>query len=543
MEQGEEPLSNTVQRVARESEEAGASKWEVMRVIKALNKLQDAGIQEMRTEAVNVLKELNPRAAEVYSSFNKMQVHTSRQLKEPFDRGHIIRSLLKETTVSRAVAERVGSEVEDRLKDLDVGFINTALIREMVNVRLLEYGHEDIWGQYMRLGMPVYDIKSSLEQGFFENKEVLTEYNLLKSVTKEASDLHFSNKIYIHRVEDFASRPYSGVWVPELEGELNELIVGIGAEVAAKNKYFSKGVSLAYANLILGSELASASRKARKSAAGLLVKVLNNISYNQIGGVPGVNLALFSPNGFEKYSKNKSAAFDFVNDFARAYFGVADKKFGLFVSVDSKYKIKLLDKGVFDSGGFYIVNSDVEELQIYSDGLFGKYRGLRGKVSVNVKGLVNTYRNGEEKVSAKLTEVVSAIEKLEEKRKEILEKRDYLANSGIDIYSMGSAICLDGLAGAAMKLSGNEVFGKEEQKIAENWVDEVGKTVSEGFIITGSGGARSYERFSISSSEYGEESSILSSEVQKYFRVFHSAGSRDEVCSLIGSGVRVVRIG
>ncbi len=164
MSSNEKPVNEKIQRIALECAEAGASKWETAKIIKALQETEQSE-RKLRKKALEELVALNPEAAKVMDSFTKMQVFTSHEWLEAFDRGNIIKSLLNETNIPRTVAERIGSEVEDKLKDLKVNYLNTAIIREMVNVKLLEYGHESIHSQYTRLGLPVFEAKKRMQEG------------------------------------------------------------------------------------------------------------------------------------------------------------------------------------------------------------------------------------------------------------------------------------------------------------------------------------------------------------------------------------------
>src|SRR3989344_7213660 len=124
------PIKEVLQRIAFECQESGATKWQVLKIIKELEEFEGTE-QQLRKNASEALEKLNPEAAKTLSSFEKMRVYTSAEKLEPFDRGNIIKSLLKETSVSRHVAEKIGAEVEDRIKDLKLSELNTQIIREM----------------------------------------------------------------------------------------------------------------------------------------------------------------------------------------------------------------------------------------------------------------------------------------------------------------------------------------------------------------------------------------------------------------------------
>ena len=204
-----QPMNESIGKIALECEEAGASKWDVIRIIKSLSEKESLGIEELRKEAISALQGINPEAAAVYASFHRMHVHTSKERIEGFDRGNIIKSLLRETSLPRTIAERIGHEVEGKIKDLKISYLDTALIRELVNARLLEYGYENIYRQYARLGLPVYDIAEKVSKGFYENYELIKEYSLQKLIPHEIREQHFSSDIHISALGEFPTKPYA----------------------------------------------------------------------------------------------------------------------------------------------------------------------------------------------------------------------------------------------------------------------------------------------------------------------------------------------
>lgn len=204
-----EPVKAVVEKIARECENAGATKWETIKIIKELGAEEKAGEQKLKEKALALLLTLNPDAAKVFESFARMHVHNSKQLIEQFDRGNIVKSLLQETHSNRAIAEKIGAEVENQIKDLKIKHLTTALVREMVNAKLLEYGLEDLRNKYARLGMPVADIEKKIGKGLFENKEVLTEYCLLITMPRELSEAHFKADLHVSCVEDYCTKPFA----------------------------------------------------------------------------------------------------------------------------------------------------------------------------------------------------------------------------------------------------------------------------------------------------------------------------------------------
>ena len=138
----------------------------------------------------------------------KMFVRTSKYTIEEFDRSRITSSLVEEAGLSPELAEKVSSEAEERLINLPVKYLTAPLIREFVNAILIESGLEDYRHKLTRLGMPVHDVKKTVEEiskkslnvefiRLAAGKRVITEYMLLTSLPREVADAHLSGQIHI----------------------------------------------------------------------------------------------------------------------------------------------------------------------------------------------------------------------------------------------------------------------------------------------------------------------------------------------------------
>lgn len=139
---------------------------------------------------------------------SRMLVRTSKHTVEEFDKGKITLSLINEGGLSQKLADKISSEVEERLLKLPVGYLTAPLIREFVNVILIENGLEDYRHKLTRLGMPVYDVKRTLDeasQKFYSvdyirtatANRVMTEFVLLDIFPREIADAHLSGQIHI----------------------------------------------------------------------------------------------------------------------------------------------------------------------------------------------------------------------------------------------------------------------------------------------------------------------------------------------------------
>jgi len=149
-------------------------------------------------------------------------VRTSGEDMVKWDRSKIIEALMKETGVAAEMANIIGVEVEKQIKSLNIEVITSPLIRELVDVKLLEYGLEDARRKHTRLGAPIYDVKNII---FNQNKEnanvphgpeatnltlaenIKKEFALLQVFSQDVADAHMIGDLHLHDL-GFVDRPY-----------------------------------------------------------------------------------------------------------------------------------------------------------------------------------------------------------------------------------------------------------------------------------------------------------------------------------------------
>ncbi len=151
-----------------------------------------------------------------------MFVRTSADDIVKWNRAKIVEALIKETGIRQELAEIIGLEVEKQVNKLSIDFITAPLVRELVDVKLLEYGLEDIRKKHTRLGVPLYDVKQMLFNKNRENantphnpeatnltlsQNIKKEFALLSVFSKEVADAHMMGDIHLHDL-GFVDRPY-----------------------------------------------------------------------------------------------------------------------------------------------------------------------------------------------------------------------------------------------------------------------------------------------------------------------------------------------
>ena len=178
--------------------------------------------KEIKKIVYENLEEVDQEAANKYLAKITLKVRSSRDKIEPFELAKIASTLMEETGASQETAFEIATEVWKELKKLNVEYLTAPMIREMVNTKLVEYGLEDLRSRYTRLGIPVYNITSLIENGSRDNAnmmhnpetihkyvadEALKQYALLHMLPSHLADAHMSGDIHIHDLEFFGGRP------------------------------------------------------------------------------------------------------------------------------------------------------------------------------------------------------------------------------------------------------------------------------------------------------------------------------------------------
>jgi ribonucleoside-triphosphate reductase len=138
---------------------------------------------------------------------------------EDFDRSRITRSLIREASAPTDLAQKIAEEVEERLAKLGTLYLTAPLIREFVNVVLIEKGLQEYRHKLTRLGLPVYDVTQLIEEAGRSNLNVETvqeragasimkEYTLLNVLPREIADAHLSGDIHISNEGTWVVKPY-----------------------------------------------------------------------------------------------------------------------------------------------------------------------------------------------------------------------------------------------------------------------------------------------------------------------------------------------
>ncbi len=156
-----------------------------------------------------------------------------------WDRSMIVSQLMKETklgeqflqkpAITEEEAKDIAKEAEKRIKEMGVKFLSGPLVRELVNIILLERGHTEWRNISTRVGTPVFDAyKIDMGTGFETNDNANLQENAETSHKKKAdkmskeqyllmlppklADAHLNGDIHIHDLEYLGTRAFCQDW-------------------------------------------------------------------------------------------------------------------------------------------------------------------------------------------------------------------------------------------------------------------------------------------------------------------------------------------
>ncbi|AEH61537.1 anaerobic ribonucleoside-triphosphate reductase [Methanosalsum zhilinae DSM 4017] len=156
-----------------------------------------------------------------------------------WDRSVVVNQLLKETqlceqfygksAITPEQARDIAKETEKRIRAMNLQFLSSPLVRELVNIVLIENGHVEWRNISTRVGTPVYDAyKIDIGTGFEAKDNANLQENAETSHKKKAdkiskeqyllllppkvADLHLNGDIHIHDLEYLGTRAFCQDW-------------------------------------------------------------------------------------------------------------------------------------------------------------------------------------------------------------------------------------------------------------------------------------------------------------------------------------------
>jgi ribonucleoside-triphosphate reductase len=149
---------------------------------------------------------------------------TSKAEVNGWDRTKIVNSLVLETGASAELAEEIAEAVEAKILESNFLRVTTSIIRELIDIELLERNLPMMHKRHSHLGLPMYDVEQIIFNANKENSNtthnpesinltiaetILKEFALRKVFSEDISSAHMVGDIHLHDL-GFIVRPYCG---------------------------------------------------------------------------------------------------------------------------------------------------------------------------------------------------------------------------------------------------------------------------------------------------------------------------------------------
>ncbi len=141
-----------------------------------------------------------------------------------WDRAKIVNSLVLETGASAELAEELAEAVENKILESNFRRVTTSIIRELIDIELLERNLPMMHKRHSHLGLPMYDVEQIIFNANKENSNtthnpesinltlaetILKEFALRKVFSEDVGSAHMIGDIHLHDL-GFIVRPYCG---------------------------------------------------------------------------------------------------------------------------------------------------------------------------------------------------------------------------------------------------------------------------------------------------------------------------------------------
>lgn len=167
------------------------------------------------------------------------KVRTSRGLILDWDRERIVQQLIKESKLveefysgnaaDEKLAREIALSVENKVQKLGLKFLSGPLIREIMNITLLEGEYYQYRNVCTRVGTPVFDahlidvgsgfeshdnanLQENAETSHKKKADKISKEQYLLQLPPDLADFHLSGDLHIHDLEYFGTRPFCQDW-------------------------------------------------------------------------------------------------------------------------------------------------------------------------------------------------------------------------------------------------------------------------------------------------------------------------------------------
>ena len=154
-----------------------------------------------------------------------LQVSTTSQEEiNLWDKQKIVDSIILEAGGAPDLAQEIADSVEKNLVATGQTRVTTSLIRELVDLELMERGLSQMLERHTNLGLPMFDVENIITQANKENsntthnpesinltiaESVLKQFALARIFSKDIARAHYEGDIHLHDL-GFCVRPYCG---------------------------------------------------------------------------------------------------------------------------------------------------------------------------------------------------------------------------------------------------------------------------------------------------------------------------------------------
>jgi anaerobic ribonucleoside-triphosphate reductase len=174
--------------------------------------------------AIRVIKPAGTRRNADSTDIALLVSTSSKQQIDTWDRSKIADSLVKEAGTSPELAEEIAAAVEYRIDRTNLMTVTTTVIREVVDLELLERGLTGMHKKHSNLGIPMWDVEQIITNANHENSNtthnpesvnltiaetILKEFALRRVFTEDVAQAHLTGDIHLHDL-GFIVRPYCG---------------------------------------------------------------------------------------------------------------------------------------------------------------------------------------------------------------------------------------------------------------------------------------------------------------------------------------------
>ena len=173
---------------------------------------------------VNVIKPGGKHTAADSMDIALLVSTNSQQEINEWDRSKISDSLVKEAGLTPELAQEIAAVIEDRIENTNLVTVTTAMIRELVDLELLERGLTMAHKKHSHLGLPMWDVEQIITNANKENSNtthnpesvnltlaetILKEFALRRVFTEDVAEAHYVGDVHLHDL-GFIVRPYCG---------------------------------------------------------------------------------------------------------------------------------------------------------------------------------------------------------------------------------------------------------------------------------------------------------------------------------------------